>query len=618
MSKVSKVMGCRITNAVPTRCKSGATENNTAVGNFALFTQSYSNGGARWSSFNVAVGDSVLYYNQSTTPSGYGQRNSGIGFCSLKSNVLGSGNTAAGAFTLYNNNSGTENSAIGENALYSNISGKRNTSTGEGSLFSNTTADYNTANGWSALSLNTTGVGNTAMGYEALYHNTTGGEGTINQFPIYANTAIGYLSLFYNTSAYNNTASGSHSLYNNTTGIDNSGDGVLSLYSNTQGHDNIAVGENALSLNTIGHNNTVVGVDAGQSNTIENYNTCIGSGANTIAGYNNCMALGYGTVSATASDNTIEIGNSSVIYFHGNAPYQSSDRRIKKNINANVPGLSFINLLKPVTFYKDIHIENSIKGYPTKTTIIPEVLDTAGNVITPASTVTTIDTAFWPSKYDVEHILYTGLIAQQVDSAAMQRGYDFSGIHRPQGPHDLYALSYSQFVVPLIKGEQELSKSNDSLKKCIKTLDSLIILQRIKYSLLNVTVNNLMATVANCCAHGQTQRGTQNNNNQHQNINEDTIRIDITNNDQIILYQNEPNPFDNNTVIRYFIPIANTSEAFIIFNDIYGKEIMKVEITVKGFGNIKANTENLASGIYTYSLYVANNLIDTKKMLRNK
>jgi trimeric autotransporter adhesin len=217
-----------------------------------------------------------------------------------------------------------------------------------------------------------------------------------------------------------------------------------------------------------------------------------------------------------------------------------------------------------------------------------------------------IDTAFWPSKYDVEHILYTGLIAQQVDSAAQQIGYDFSGIHRPQGPNDLYALGYDQFVAPLIVAVQELYKSNDSLKKQ----------QRISDSLYTSQINNLMAMITNCCTLGQPQKSIQNN--QEQNIIEDTIRIQLANNDRIILYQNEPNPFDNYTVIRYYIPETTLGEASIVFNDMYGNEIKKEEITVKGFNNIKANTDNLASGIYSYSLYVSGKLIDTKKMICNK
>ncbi|MFH0867082.1 MAG: hypothetical protein V1904_12875 [Bacteroidota bacterium] len=90
------------------------------------------------------------------------------------------------------------------------------------------------------------------------------------------------------------------------------------------------------------------------------------------------------------------------------------------------------------------------------------------------------------------------------------------------------------------------------------------------------------------------------------------------NKNNAVLYQNEPNPFDNNTVIRYYIPEGTIGDAFILFSDMYGNEIKKEDITVKGFNNIKANTENLASGIYSYSLIIDGNVMDTKKMIRKK
>ena len=49
--------------------------------------------------------------------------------------------------------------------------------------------------------------------------------------------------------------------------------------------------------------------------------------------------------------------------------------------------------------------------------------------------------------------------------AANAAGYNFSGIIKPSGPNDFYQLRYSDFVVPLVKSVQELSKQNEELKK---------------------------------------------------------------------------------------------------------------------------------------------------------
>jgi uncharacterized membrane protein YcgQ (UPF0703/DUF1980 family) len=61
----------------------------------------------------------------------------------------------------------------------------------------------------------------------------------------------------------------------------------------------------------------------------------------------------------------------------------------------------------------------------------------------------------YPSKYDVEKIRYTGFVAQDVEKAAQETGFDFSGITKPKTSRDLYSLSYESFVVPLVKAVQE-------------------------------------------------------------------------------------------------------------------------------------------------------------------
>jgi hypothetical protein len=68
------------------------------------------------------------------------------------------------------------------------------------------------------------------------------------------------------------------------------------------------------------------------------------------------------------------------------------------------------------------------------------------------------DTANWQGKYDIEKERMTGFLAQDVEEAARQSGYDFSGLVKPKNENDLYSLRYSDFVVPLVKAAQELSQ----------------------------------------------------------------------------------------------------------------------------------------------------------------
>jgi hypothetical protein len=78
---------------------------------------------------------------------------------------------------------------------------------------------------------------------------------------------------------------------------------------------------------------------------------------------------------------------------------------------------------------------------------------------------------FWDNSIAAkEHILYSGFSAQQVEQAANNAGYNFSGVVKPANDHDTYALSYSEFVVPLVKAVQEQQKMIDDLKKEIEVL----------------------------------------------------------------------------------------------------------------------------------------------------
>jgi hypothetical protein len=57
-----------------------------------------------------------------------------------------------------------------------------------------------------------------------------------------------------------------------------------------------------------------------------------------------------------------------------------------------------------------------------------------------------------------EKVIRTGFVAQEVEEAAKKIGYDFSGVDKPANENTPYGLRYSEFVVPLVKAVQELSK----------------------------------------------------------------------------------------------------------------------------------------------------------------
>ena len=355
-----------------------------------------------------------------------GFSNSGFGANVMQYNTTGSYNTAMGIEALQNNLTGSFNTAFGLYSL-SQAKSEHNTAVGVNSIAYTTTGSYNCALGSNALTGNNTGSYSTAVGYYALYANNADNS-----------TAVGHLALRNNTTGSNNTALGAESLTINQTNQSNTAVGRRSLYLN-RGNCNTAVGHLSLSSTNVGNNNTVIGYNTNPSNTsIENYS-----------------GFGFNVGSSTSNSNMVEIGNSSVSVIRGQVNFSTySDRRIKKNIQTNVPGLTFINLLKPVTYTLDIHNQNKI--------IYKNKID--GN-------------QEWNSKYDLEKIVQTGFIAQDVEAVAKSINFDFNGVQAPKSDDDLYALSYSEFVVPLVKAVQEqqamildLKADNLQLQQKIKVL----------------------------------------------------------------------------------------------------------------------------------------------------
>jgi hypothetical protein len=92
----------------------------------------------------------------------------------------------------------------------------------------------------------------------------------------------------------------------------------------------------------------------------------------------------------------------------------------------------------------------------------------------------------------------------------------------------------------------------------------------------------------------------------------DNEQIPIQN--DFILCNNYPNPFNPSTIISYYLP--KTCRIKIKIYDLFGREVALLINEEQTLGNhkIKFTPNNLASGIYFYSL-ISNSKIITKKML---
>ena len=585
---------------------SGPEPDNTFVGKYSCEQTT----GSR----NTGMGSSALTHNTSgddNTASGYsslyanttGYQNSAFGVNTLAANTVGSLNTAVGSAALLANTDGTTNSALGAYSLALNTTGYNNVASGAYALYSNTSGSHNSANGFKALYSNTTGYYNSAVGLNAMYTNTTGFSNTalgenalyLNKFGNYntatgsealysntgsQNTATGFGALYANTSATQNTANGYKVLYLNTTGAQNTAIGMSALSNNATGSYNTAGGRYALLFNDAGYENTAFGADAGSNAHANNYCSFFGYDADQAANTNFINSTAIGSTSRITANNQVRIGNSNVTSIGGYTNWSNiSDGRFKKNIKENVPGLAFINKLKAVTYNLDITSLRKFVGEDVS-------YDKDGKKVSAEP-----DEQIRQATQKKQAIIQTGFVAQEVEKAAKELGYDFSGIDKPENENSPYGLRYSEFVVPLVKAVQELSKMNDEKNVKIdnlqKQIDELKTMMNAKQSVMSdeLSVNNATQS------RGELSFAS--------------------------LSQNIPNPFNRATIINYTLP-EKFANAQIIITDYTGKTIKAVNVSGSGKGSLTIDASALTSGAYNYSLYVSGKLIDAKHMILTK
>lgn len=141
-----------------------------------------------------------------------------------------------------------------------------------------------------------------------------------------------------------------------------------------------------------------------------------------------------------------------------------------------------------------------------------------------------------------------------------------------------------------------------SIKEQQNKIDSLIESD----SLIQARIDNLEQLIINCCNGGTPASPRKVN---------PSMDIELSN--SIILNQNDPNPFAEETRITFNIP-ENIVSAKIIFFDNSKHIIQTVKINERGEGQLNVYASNLTSGIYSYSLIADGIVVDTKKMVCTK
>lgn len=310
-----------------------------------------------------------------------------------------------------------------------------------------------------------------------------------------------------------------------------------------------------------------------------------------------------------------------------------SDGRFKNNVTENVKGLAFIKKLRPVTYNMDTkklddfliqNMPDSIK------TLHQQGLD------------------FGPSTA----IVHSGFIAQEVEQVGKDVNFSSSIVSAPANSNSHYALNYAEFVVPLVKAVQEISGTIDSVTTVNTKQDSVntelsnqnaalqtqlnqqqnaiakndsvnAVLQTqlnqqqsaiAKHDSVNAALQNqlnqLLATINSCCA----ASGSINSRSANDTAST-AITVSLKNVQTVVLSQNNPNPFAQQTTINYYLP-ATVVNAQMLFYDMQGSLIQTVTLAQRGSGSIVVFGQDLSGGNYTYTLIADGQIADTKKMVK--
>lgn len=250
-------------------------------------------------------------------------------------------------------------------------------------------------------------------------------------------------------------------------------------------------------------------------------------------------------------------------YFSGNVyttgTYQGSDRALKKNITEFNSATDIINKLKPCQYeyrhdgnYAQMNLpEGSHYGL-----IAQDVEEVLPNLVKA--------TEFNPPQKtdkDGKPVETTGNVA-----APKSESIDFK------------AVNYTELIPIMIKAMQEQQKEITDLK---------------------AENRQMKQDMQNCCLNHTT--GSM----------QDKLQGKPT--DQPMLEQNVPNPFSEQTVIRYYLPAGSTAVLKVM--NLEGKEMFSTAATKTGYGELTISANTLAAGTYTYTLLVDGKAIESRIMI---
>lgn len=255
-------------------------------------------------------------------------------------------------------------------------------------------------------------------------------------------------------------------------------------------------------------------------------------------------------------------------YINCTAIYTNSNSILKENItDINSNNIEKILLLHPVEF----NFKN------------PDILNPGIQSRTDTGTVNSFKYNYNYNEYSRKRF---GFIAQEVNNILPEL------VHKNE--KGIESIDYLALIPLLVKAIKEQQNQIETLQSIVTSHEGEIIALKQQISNNNIQESTLKG--ANVATGVNTFQ---------------------TDNNKSGLFQNIPNPFQNDTEIKYNLA-SDVQEAVLYVYDLQGKEIKSFRLSGDGIGRVIIKGNELEPGMYLYSLVADNQLIDMKRMILTK
>ena len=191
----------------------------------------------------------------------------------------------------------------------------------------------------------------------------------------------------------------------------------------------------------------------------------------------------------------------------------------------------------------------------------------------------------WKNRDD-KKIQY-GLIAQEVQEVIPEAvygptneiEYDDEGRVIPADPEARMGIAYNKLIPTLIKSIQELNAKVAKQEEIIAALT------------------------------GETGETTARLSGTDEGLTDENLAAK-----GIKLYQNFPNPFDQATEIRYYLPEGAASASLFVY-DIQGNEVKRMVLNTTGEASVTLDGGALQAGVYFYTIFANGEVGEIKRMV---